>query len=689
MGDPRKRRGPRARPRRSGIPSVVASTRPVDTAAARAAAAARHERRVGAVLEIDLDECLLDFGASNAFGTCTATGEPCHHAFTTCKDKANYRKGVHTWRFCTRGMTLPAGEPMRPYIPLNGIKIAPSEIDPAKGLALRSRTMIEMGDEPDSDVEADPYIAQRSAAAQGTFWTRLLARNRNYQGRPARLKRGFITTPWSWDTFQTEHYIIESIKGPDARGGFRVELSDKIRFLDHVDIPPATDGKLTADLPATSDAGTAQAGGAATITLRTEASTVDGFYVGHEAALLENTGAGQRRVISGYVGATRVATVSVAWSVQPDNTTVYETAPLSLTLDTGKGDKYPDPAGTGGLEFVRIGEETIRYSAKSGDTLSWADGTYRAQFGTVRADHDEDDGVQICQAWIDKHPTVVLKEICNKGQLQDEFIDLAGLEEESEAWLSIGANITACIASPTRAGELAKDLLIDMGFFGWWDAIGNLFRFKANKPAQAGSVTALTDDDLMQGVECEVLDSERITRAITHYNLRSATANLKEAKSYANDAEARDSDAEDPVEYGDVRPERRYSRWLTAANATFALANASRTLARRRDAPRRLRLSLDHRNEKNLGDSVTVTTRAMVDRAGNPVATNVRITRKKDLLTHLELEARTTGLDKRYGFIAPAGHPDYADADDAERLYAFICDTGGLMSDGTDGYVIS
>lgn len=78
--------------------------------------------------------------------------------------------------------------------------------------------------------------------------------------------------------------------------------------------------------------GTAQAGGAATITLAAAASAVDDAYNGREVHIISGTGVGQYRTISDYVGATKVATVSVAWSTQPDNTSVYKV--LSSTLPT-------------------------------------------------------------------------------------------------------------------------------------------------------------------------------------------------------------------------------------------------------------------------------------------------------------------------------------------------------------------
>jgi hypothetical protein len=152
---------------------------------------------------------------------------------------------------------------------------------------------------------------------------------------------------------------------------------------------------------------------------------VDGTYVGEEVFILQNTGAGQRRVPSAYVGATRTATVA-AWAVVPDSTSVVEIAPLKLTLATGKGAQYTDPATSGKQEFFRIGDEEIRYTAKSGDVLSWTDGTYRAQHGTVREDHKVNDVVVLRRAWIDKPAKEVIEDILNEAGLLPAHLFLPG-----------------------------------------------------------------------------------------------------------------------------------------------------------------------------------------------------------------------------------------------------------------------
>jgi len=68
---------------------------------------------------------------------------------------------------------------------------------------------------------------------------------------------------------------------------------------------------------------TAQAGAASTITLDAGASGVDDEYNTQYIYIVSGTGAGQRRQITDYVGASKVATVGSAWTTNPDATSVF------------------------------------------------------------------------------------------------------------------------------------------------------------------------------------------------------------------------------------------------------------------------------------------------------------------------------------------------------------------------------
>ena len=69
--------------------------------------------------------------------------------------------------------------------------------------------------------------------------------------------------------------------------------------------------------------GTATGGGGTTITLASGSSAVDDYYNNYYILLTGGTGAGQKNIITDYVGSTLVATV-ITWGTNPDSTTTYE-----------------------------------------------------------------------------------------------------------------------------------------------------------------------------------------------------------------------------------------------------------------------------------------------------------------------------------------------------------------------------
>lgn len=76
--------------------------------------------------------------------------------------------------------------------------------------------------------------------------------------------------------------------------------------------------------------GLAQAGGASSITLNVNASSLDDNYVSQEVFIRSGTGQDQARVITAYNGTTKVATVSEPWGTIPDTTSGYVILPTHV-----------------------------------------------------------------------------------------------------------------------------------------------------------------------------------------------------------------------------------------------------------------------------------------------------------------------------------------------------------------------
>lgn len=84
----------------------------------------------------------------------------------------------------------------------------------------------------------------------------------------------------------------------------------------------------------------AQAGAAGSVTLDSGASATDNIYNGLIVMITSGTGAGQARLVTGYTGASKVATTGPNWTTNPDSTSVFFLADWAGGTAIQTGDSY-------------------------------------------------------------------------------------------------------------------------------------------------------------------------------------------------------------------------------------------------------------------------------------------------------------------------------------------------------------
>ena len=120
--------------------------------------------------------------------------------------------------------------------------------------------------------------------------------------------------------------------------------------------PSAVSGNVTLTASTTHhDSGAAQAGSSSTITLKSTASATDDVYNGMYVTITSGTGTGQIRIIEDYVGSTKVATVTPAWTTTPDNTSNYEIT----TWATESVNQYINVQPQGRARIIRYVSSTV------------------------------------------------------------------------------------------------------------------------------------------------------------------------------------------------------------------------------------------------------------------------------------------------------------------------------------------
>lgn len=120
--------------------------------------------------------------------------------------------------------------------------------------------------------------------------------------------------------------------------------------------PSAVSGNITMTTTSSKhDTGTAQAGTSTTITLKASSSSTNDYFNGLSITITGGTGSGQIRIIEGYVGSTKVATVDRAWTTTPDATSTY-----SITSWTTESvNQYVNASPQGRARIVRYVSATV------------------------------------------------------------------------------------------------------------------------------------------------------------------------------------------------------------------------------------------------------------------------------------------------------------------------------------------
>ncbi len=206
-------------------------------------------RRPINVVELELDFCGRTYGVSPCTAAVGTTGsQKCFNTFKTCQDAPNYQKTAKVYKFTEESSYLPVGETIFPCI--TDIDIAPTQLKP-DGLAVSASATITLKDFPHHDRGIDPYTADRSynPSEQGTFFSKLRARNPYMVNRVVRVSSGYIDANRVIFT-RTRTYFIDRMEGPDASGRVRLVCKDILRFTDveKAKAPKASQGSLSANL---------------------------------------------------------------------------------------------------------------------------------------------------------------------------------------------------------------------------------------------------------------------------------------------------------------------------------------------------------------------------------------------------------------------------------------------------------
>ena len=214
-------------------------------------------------VEIDLPYCALEYGDTNAHGTCTASGTPCFNTRNNsfdCQDIPNYAPTTKTVRFTRyNGYDFWPNDGVPTFPILDSVSSRSAVLDPAETMGSRAKCSITLGNCQSLLAGLDKYIIARSESDYytGSFLGKFKARNPYIVNSDVRVYRGFVG-----GVFDVEHYIIDGWSGPSRQSGMTIDCVDFLKLLngDKSNYPPPSDGVLIADIDEFATSFSVQAG---------------------------------------------------------------------------------------------------------------------------------------------------------------------------------------------------------------------------------------------------------------------------------------------------------------------------------------------------------------------------------------------------------------------------------------------
>lgn len=275
---------------------------------------------------------------------------------------------------------------------------------------------------------------------------------------------------------------------------------------------------------------------------------------------------------------------------------IDETAITFNLQPSGIGDsEYPATNG-----IVRIGDEVMLYTTRSGDSIS---GITRGAFNTEISSHSENDTVQLCLEYDAQTVSAIDYDLLvNYANVDPIYINQG--EWDANASNAFRTTYSVLITEPTGVQDLLKEFAESAPHYLYWDERVNQIRFSALQPPPTDAPTLTYEGNFIEGsTAVKDMQDMRVSTVICNYGIINPTKDLDEASNYRASYVREDSDS--VTNYGQRAYKKINSRWITSDNKTAAVLMAARIGRRFAEAPRMLSFELDAKDSDVwTGDSV-------------------------------------------------------------------------------------
>jgi hypothetical protein len=365
------------------------------------------------------------------------------------------------------------------------------------------------------------------------------------------------------------------------------------------------------------------------------------------------------------------------------NQITSQSTSLTLTPE-GIGTEY---AASG---YVTIGNEIIRYTSMSGDTMN---GLVRGRFNTAAKSHNADATAQAAWRYTGAAYLAVSELLEDFAKVPDTWIPLAEWEADAVKWFTVDLDVI--VTRPTEVKKLIGEISI-LGFSLFTDLAAQKIRFMTNRPlfpSEKLAAMTITDSDIVGLASRDGRDSERLTRVVLQAVQIDPTKGLSE-DNFIETRNTIDATKEDPRAHGDIRNRVIQTRWLNAGASGVIRILARRYLIRFATEPYRLTVRVKRRKYGNLslGDVVMVTSRVELSEFSMVEPKSYQVARRKNINAgEIEFLLQRYDYTGDIGFWAPNDAPDYGDATETQKdnMAFWGPNTGDTFPDGRPLYAWS
>lgn len=653
------------------------------------------------LVKMEMDYCSRTFGVA----PCIATGTPCYNTWKTCRYISAYLPIKRTYSYVSA--EYPQALPLtRPYV--DDLKYMATEIK--TNLTVNARVSFTMIDEPDADVDTDPYWMQRSSHP-GTYWKRWLARNVNYKGRIVRIFDGPYGKP---ESSYVQKWVgkLENIKIKGDRISF--EAVDLLKDLTKIEVPGKTNAKLSLALSATG-------GSTFTITEDTDKFPPSG-YVRIQDEIIRYTSVNvttKTFTFGGGANRGQFGTTAVAHPVKEKVQGVRYYAPknpveilLDMLLgDAGMKDSWTDDVSA--VSRAALSAAATYIDLDAAQTNSWpAAGVLRlisggaAEFVRTTSKTYRPGTTPVNRFTFDSYNSVVSGRglfltnaisgasgavTAYRGAF--EYVDTDAFYLYRD-WPLRDIDFTSVVSEPTKLSDLFFEIvdLIDAKAWVAENLKITLRKNTVNTPT-TGYLSFSDADNIIEGSgSLDVNEKSRISRMTIYWD-KVATDKFSDEMSYRRLDIAIDPDAE--TNYGDHEEKVVKCRWidpfvtLEESVQAFVKNLAIRRIQRCKHAQHLVTIKVAEKDSGvKTGDYVRLSTDELLEPSGLPITSRMYQAVKRE---RAQQEVNLTLIQvspRRMAVIAPAGLPAFPSATESQRAHGYIADATGRMSDGSDGYYI-